>query len=134
MIHENYSITTQFSHYKALQTDGLPPRPSLSAGVRFISYMNKVVKLLSVGDLRTTGKSEEIINQVASNPKLFGAVVNAILVENPGVRMRASDVVEKITRDNPEWLKPYKNKILTKIACIDSERSSLAYSTDIAET
>lgn len=83
--------------------------------------MKKVVKLLSVGDLRTTGASEEVIKQVVSNPKLFGDVVNAILVDNPGVRMRASDVVEKITRDNPEWLKPYKNQILTKIARIDQK-------------
>lgn len=58
---------------------------------------------------------------VTSNPKLLGDVVNAILVENPGIRMRASDALEKITRNNPEWLKPYKRQILTKIAGINQK-------------
>jgi len=80
--------------------------------------MNRIEKLLSIGDLRTAGKSEEVVIQVSSNPKLFGDVVNAILVDDPGTRMRASDAVEKITRDHPEWLKPYKRQFLNKIASI----------------
>lgn len=83
--------------------------------------MNRIEKLLSAGDLRTTGKSEEVVKMVTSNPKLLGDVVNAILVENPGIRMRASDALEKITRNNPEWLKPYKRQILTKIAGINQK-------------
>lgn len=86
-----------------------------------MSSMNSIEKLLSVGDMRTTGQSEEVIKQVTANPGLFGDVVDAILVENPGVRMRASDVAEKVTRDNPEWLKPYKNQFLMKIAYIDQK-------------
>lgn len=83
--------------------------------------MNRIEKLLSVGDLRTTGKSEEVVKQVTSDPKLFGDVINAIHSGNPGVRMRASDAVEKITRDNPEWLKAYKKQLLTKIAFINQK-------------
>jgi len=83
--------------------------------------MNDIEKLLSPGDLRTTGKSEEVVKQVTSNPELFGDVVNAIIEGNPGVKMRASDALEKITRDNPEWLKPFKRLILTKIACINQK-------------
>ncbi|MDH3537725.1 MAG: hypothetical protein OER87_18430 [Gammaproteobacteria bacterium] len=83
--------------------------------------MNRIEQLLSAGDLRTIGKSEDIVKSVKSDPKLLSDVVNAILVENPGVRMRASDAIEKITRDNPEWLMPYKRKILTKIACINQK-------------
>jgi len=83
--------------------------------------MNRIEKLLSVGDLRTAGKSEEVVILVSSNPKLFGDVINAILLENPGLRMRASDAVEKITRDHPEWLKPYKRMFLSKIASINQK-------------
>ncbi|MDH3220398.1 MAG: hypothetical protein OEO19_12775 [Gammaproteobacteria bacterium] len=83
--------------------------------------MNGIEKLLSDGDLRTTGKSAEVVNQVKSNPELFGEVVGAILVGNPGVRMRASDALEKITREFPEWLGPYKNRIIDEIANIDQK-------------
>lgn len=83
--------------------------------------MNRIEKLLSVGDLRTAGKSEEVVKQVSSNPALFDDVVNAILADNPGIRMRASDAVEKITRVHPEWLKPYKRQFLSNIANIDQK-------------
>ncbi len=80
--------------------------------------MNKIEKLLSVGDLRTAGKSEEVVKLVSKRPELFDDVVNAILIDAPGIRMRASDVVEKITRVHPEWLKSYKKQFLGKIANI----------------
>ena len=83
--------------------------------------MNKIEKLLSIGDLRTAGNSEEVVKQVLLNPKLFGDVVNAILVNSPGIRMRASDAAEKITRDHLEWLKPFKKQFLTKIAYIQQK-------------
>jgi hypothetical protein len=70
--------------------------------------MTKIEKLLSVGDLRSAGKSEVVVTQVLSKPALFEDVVNAIYIDDAGTRMRASDAVEKITRDHPEWLKPYK--------------------------
>jgi len=35
--------------------------------------------------------------------------------------MRASDAVEKITRDHPEWLKPYKKLFLNTIASISQK-------------
>jgi len=83
--------------------------------------LNKIEKLLSIGDLRTAGKSEEVVKLVSSKPKLFDDVVNAILVDDPGTRMRASDAVEKITRVHPEWLKPYKRQFLSKIVNIEQK-------------
>jgi hypothetical protein len=83
--------------------------------------MNRIEKLLSIGDLRTAGKSEEVVKMVSKKPKLFDDVVNAIQVDNPAARMRAADAVEKITRDHPEWLKPYKKILLSKLANIDQK-------------
>jgi hypothetical protein len=53
--------------------------------------VNKIQKLLKVGDLRTTGKSDEVVKLVLSNSPIFTEVVNAILTDDPGIRMRASD-------------------------------------------
>ena len=59
---------------------------------------NKIQSLLKVGDLRTTGKSDEVVKLVLSRPPIFNEVVNAILANDPGIRMRASDAAEKITK------------------------------------
>jgi len=83
--------------------------------------MNKIEKLLSIGDLRTAGKSEEVVRLALSKPGLFGDIVHAILLDHPGIRMRASDAVEKITRLHPEWLKSYKKLFLSKIANIEQK-------------
>jgi len=80
--------------------------------------VNQIEKLLLVGDLRTTGQDKAVIKRVLSQPALFDDVINAILADHPGLRMRASDVAEKITREHPEWLTPYKSLIIKKISGI----------------
>jgi len=83
--------------------------------------MNKIEKLLSVGDLRMAGNSEKVVAQVLSNPELFEDVINAVLIDSPPVRMRATDAIEKITRIHPDWLKPYKKQILDDFANISQK-------------
>jgi len=80
--------------------------------------VNQIEKLLRVGDRRTTGKAEAVIKRVLSQPALFDKVMHAILADHPGLRMRASDVAEKITREHPEWLTPYKRLMIKRIASI----------------
>jgi len=83
--------------------------------------MDKIEKLLSYGDLRSAGKSEEVIKLVLKNQELLDSVVSSILSDNPATRMRAADAVEKLTIEHPEWLKPYKKLFLSKIAEIDQK-------------
>jgi len=83
--------------------------------------VNKIEKLLSGGNLRTVGKSEEVVKMVLSKPGLFRDVVSAILSDNAGIRMRASDAVEKITRLHPEWLEPHKKLFINRIAEIEQQ-------------
>lgn len=83
--------------------------------------MTEIKKLLAIGDLRSAGKSEVVVKLVLSKPELFDDVINAIFIADAGTRMRASDAVEKITRDHPEWLKPYKKRFLNDIANIEQK-------------
>jgi len=85
------------------------------------SQVNEIQSLLKVGDLRTTGKSDEVIKMVLSKPSMFKEVINAILTDDPGIRMRASDAAEKITKIHPEWLVPYKKLFLDKIVKIKQQ-------------
>jgi hypothetical protein len=44
-----------------------------------------------------------------------------MLADNPLIRMRAADAVEKITAKHPEFLQPFKNKFIKKVARIDQQ-------------
>jgi hypothetical protein len=83
--------------------------------------MSNIEKLLSVGDLRSSGNSEAVVKKVLSRPDLFADVIDAIFSDNPATKMRASDAAEKITRIRPEWLKPYKKLFLNKISAIEQK-------------
>lgn len=83
--------------------------------------MNSIVRKLKEGDLRQKGKSEEVVADVLKKPRLFRHVVAGILDAEPGVRMRASDAVEKITRLRPELLQPYKKDFLNVLVTIDQK-------------
>jgi hypothetical protein len=78
--------------------------------------MNQAIQKLKEGDLRQKGKSEEVVADVLKKPQLFGDLVAGISDAEPGVRMRASDAVEKITRLHPEFLRPYKNNFINVFA------------------
>ncbi len=78
--------------------------------------MNQVIRKLKKGDLRQKGKSEEVVEDVLKRPQLFRDLVAGITDEEPGVRMRAADAVEKITRSRPEYLQPYKSDFINVFA------------------
>jgi len=80
-----------------------------------LTTMNKILALLEEGDLRSIGNVPIVVEMVQSDPLLFGSLIENIIHEDPGVRMRASDAVEKITRRNPEYLGPYKNYLLHEV-------------------
>jgi hypothetical protein len=77
--------------------------------------------MLRTGDLRTKGRSEDVVNLVLSKPGLFGEVIAAMLDDDSGIRMRASDAAEKISRVHPAWLKPHKKLIITTIADVGQQ-------------
>ena len=79
--------------------------------------MSKILNLLKEGDLRSIGKVPEVVEMVLAEPALFQTVLQGMVHEDPGVRMRSSDAVEKISRKDPDYLHPHKNFLLTKAIC-----------------
>lgn len=53
-------------------------------------------KLLG-GDRRSIGEANEVVGDVLRDPSLFGVVFESLLNDDPLIRMRAADAVEKIT-------------------------------------
>jgi len=76
---------------------------------------NPFLKKLSGGDRRSIGRSREVVAEVLSRPALFGRLFEALQADDPVVRLRAADAVEKITAQHPEYLQPYRREILHRL-------------------
>ncbi len=76
--------------------------------------------MLSGGDRRSIGRSEEAAGEVLANPLLFKELVQGMASEDPIIRMRAADAAEKVTAHNPMLLEKHKKKFLA-IALIDQQ-------------
>jgi hypothetical protein len=83
--------------------------------------MNQILSQLSGGDLRSVGKVGRVVKSVLADKTLFDDVFTGLLQDNPVIRMRAADAVEKITKIYPEWLGPYKSIILKKLVLIEDK-------------
>ena len=83
--------------------------------------MTNIVEKLRGGDRRSIGRSDEVAQQIAKNPKLFAEVLAATLDDDPVIGMRASDAIEKASAICPALLQPHKRLILSKIASIPQQ-------------
>ena len=83
--------------------------------------MNKIREELAGGDRRSIGRANKVAAQVLEDATLFGSVFEGLLSDDPVLRMRCADVIEKVTRAHPEFLAPYKRRLLREIAKIDQQ-------------
>ena len=83
--------------------------------------MDNVLDKLKGGDRRSIGRVSEVVADVLDDPALFDVVFHGMLDDDPVIRMRAADAVEKITVDYPEYLQPYKTKLLRQVARIEQQ-------------
>lgn len=78
--------------------------------------MSRIVKKLKGGDLRSIGRSDEVVQEILDNPSLFREVFQGVLSSDPIIRMRSADVIEKISAKHPEYLQPFKDKLINEVS------------------
>jgi hypothetical protein len=83
--------------------------------------MKHILQKLKGGDRRSIGKSGEAVTNVSRNPVLFADLFEGLFDDNPLVRMRAADAVEKITRERPELLQPWKRPLLETVSTVQEK-------------
>jgi hypothetical protein len=83
--------------------------------------MNQILKPLTEGDLRSIGKANDVVQQVLEDPELFPDVVEGLTSDDPIVRMRSADVIEKVAKQHPEYLQPFKSQLINEISLIDQK-------------
>jgi hypothetical protein len=83
--------------------------------------MKGILEKLKGGDRRSIGRANEVVADVLRDHTLFEAVFNGMLSDDPIIRMRAADAVEKITVRHPEFLQPYKSRLIRQAAKINQQ-------------
>jgi len=80
--------------------------------------MHPLLQKLAGTDRRSIGKANEVVAEAVADPSLFGVLFNGMLVDDPVLRMRCADAVEKISALHPEYLRPYKKKLIQQVSKI----------------
>lgn len=83
--------------------------------------MHAVLQKLTGGDRRSIGRSDEVVAEVLAEPSLFGPLFEGLLQPDPRIRMRSADAIEKITRQHPAYLQPYKTQLIQQVAQINQQ-------------
>lgn len=73
------------------------------------------------GDRRQLGNAEAIALEIARHDEKFGELFEAMLDDDPTVRMRAADATEKVVRTRPDLLAPYRKRLIEEIGEIDQD-------------
>lgn len=68
--------------------------------------------VLTGGDRRSLGNTDKVIDYVLRNKARLIELIDCVDSSNEIVRMRASDALEKICKQNPQWFEIYKDKFL----------------------
>lgn len=81
--------------------------------------MQAIIEYLKGGDRRSIGQSNQAVKEVLRHPQKIKELMAAILINDPLIRMRAADALEKIAAIHPDWLNPYKRFLLGPLAEIE---------------
>ncbi len=76
--------------------------------------MNSLIEKLGGKDRRSIGNANQIVIQVLKTPSLIKKLIEILKINDPILRMRTADVIEKISRSHPDYLNPYKKILLNE--------------------
>ncbi len=71
-----------------------------------------ILKQLSGGTKRSLGRTNQIVAEILKNTRAFPHLISGLWHQDPVIRMRAADAIEKITLQRRALLRPFKKKIL----------------------
>ena len=77
--------------------------------------MTGVLDKMRGGDLRSIGKSNDVVIEIKKKPSLIDDVFGGLNSDDPVLKARCADVIEKATRGNPELLTGHKKQIISML-------------------
>jgi HEAT repeat protein len=83
--------------------------------------VNGILEKLTGGDRRSIGRVPQVVRQVFEDPGLVAELLSGLGHDDPVVRIRAADALEKVSRQYPEWLHPLRRQLL-RLAATSNEQ------------
>jgi len=83
--------------------------------------MSKILQKLRGDDLRSIGKADEVVQNILNDPSLFEEVFEGMLNKDPVIRMRSANAIEKVSVKHPEYLQPFKSKLINHVSKIEQQ-------------
>lgn len=80
-----------------------------------------ILNMLQGGDRRSIGRSHRVVATVRRDPALFPVLMYGLGHADELVRMRAADAAEKLTATNPQWLRPFKRRLMNLAARVKQQ-------------
>ena len=77
---------------------------------------NSILKKLAGGDPRSPFPVEAVAGEVEENPALLVEIFKGALGDDPLVKMRSVFVIDRVTLRHPEYLEPYKARLMEALA------------------
>jgi HEAT repeat protein len=74
--------------------------------------MSQLTSLLAGHDLRSDGMATEVAELILENEELFDEILEGLGDQNPVVRGRSSDAIEKIARKRPDLVSPHLSNLI----------------------
>jgi hypothetical protein len=75
------------------------------------------VEMLVVGGKSNSlGRADEVIELVLRDKSRLDELYDCLSDEDPWIRMRAADALEKVCREHPDWLQPYIDRFSAELA------------------
>lgn len=81
--------------------------------------MDTIKQALTGGDPRSLGRTEEVVGWVLTDQTRLPELFDCLFDDDEIIRMRAGDTLEKVCRQNPDWLKPYTGRLLDEVSAIE---------------
>jgi hypothetical protein len=78
--------------------------------------MVDILQKLEGGDRRSIGRVDEVVAQVLDDPSLFETLFSGMLSDDPVVRMRSADAIEKISVVRPRLVQARKDMMIHEVA------------------
>ena len=85
--------------------------------------MTHLLKKLGGGDLRSIGRSNEVVARVLESPALLNELFDGLFHDDQCVRVRAFSAPEKVSVRHLEWLEKYRVRLLRDIAPTDQREN-----------
>jgi hypothetical protein len=83
--------------------------------------MRHILEKLKGGDLRSIGRADEVVHDILADPALFGEVFQGMLHDDPRVRMRSADALQKVAAKHPEYLQPFKSRLIEEVSKVKQQ-------------